>query len=959
MGFDIDWQSAGIGYGAGLLTGYAIYQSRHVIGAIRNTFSSQVDSAQSFATMGGDRRYVNELTKYANKAHLFHDAVELSDILIEPRFIPDRELAISVEEDEALRKPFEVVPLIPDHPYLHQPYNINTITIKELGYGDRAIALLGLPGSGRTTALLSIALWSMGKIEFSRPHDPVEERIAEEEKELPREEREERAKTRVAIEQRAREQLREDLGIDMSEISPASFVPPFRRLAPLYIHLANVRLSSRSWRGEVDPAEPLIRALQYQTGNITSKTIPRKIYRFLDEGLCLLLLDGFDELPLAEQRQKTAWLHALLDEYNQNFIIVTGPACGYGGLQEVGLTPVHLRPWNHQDNEMYIDKLTTQWSDITGQRRFDIDEDQKADLLDDIWGLNPFETTMKLRSQLANDEHDPDFNDYTDWTRHYIANQFDDADDAMAMMANAAELQLDHHFFTLNDWVDIEIALALEKPLPADFDVEAEFPIEDTDAAEDFDEFDEFDSPSPTFAEEFEQELEDPFDTDNAEDEDFSMFEADDMVEGDDFEETEASEEEVKDETKEARQVRRSVNKLLSTMLKSGLIERYRGNRYRFRQSYIASYLASLNLVQAGNEGLTQKANQPDWLQAIAYASSSMDITDAAETKMSNRTDVLYSNILDVVQWLRYSDELVEWRNKYLNYLGQMFVAPSQYRSGRERIAAALVTTRDPVIRKIFGRGTQHANSDVRKLSILALGVFQDESMMDNLSAFFTDANDDVRVAAALAIGNIHTEEADTLLTTELFDTQSERVQQAITETFADKPAVGYEILWELLNDEAYQEMLRVRRAAVYGVKRLRTQWSLEELYRTYLNEQQWFVKSTAQSAFTERQSQRNKGVHAYPQIITLPWLREWSQSLEDEQAIEASGVELLNMAMREPQAVIRFLATATSGQLGVYQNIPDLYQLLNDQEAAIRDTAYRALTDLQLRMGEPLPLAT
>jgi HEAT repeat protein len=954
MGFDIDLQSAGIGYGAGILTGYAIYQSRHVLGAIRNSFSSQVDSAQSLASMGGDRRYVNELTKHAMQSHLFGKHVDLSDILIEPRFIPDRELTLTLEDDEVRRDPFEVVPIIPDFPYLHQPYNMKTVGLPELGFGDRAIALLGLPGSGRTTALLSIALWSMAKIEFSTTDDPVEQRIADEQAELSREERDERAKTQIAIEQRAKEQLREELGVDITDVKQNAFVSPFRQMAPIYVDLANVRLG----RGDIDPAEPLIRAVQYQTGNITSKTVPRKIYRFLDDGVCLLLLDGLDHLPPSEQRQKTAWLHALLDEYSQNFVIVTGHARGYGMLQQAGFTPVHLRPWSHQDNKSYVKKLSNNWGDIVGQRRVSIDDEQQETVTQELWGLNPFETTMKVHSRLQDGEYDDEVDDYGKWVGNYLRKQFDDADDAMPMMANAAYLQLEHHFFKLNDWVEVEINEENYTPAPtAQVEEDEETEVDEFDSDEET-----LHDPRATFADEFEQELDDPFGSfeDDA-DEDFAMFESADHEDNDalsDDESDENEEETSKDETKEARQIRRSVNKLLSTMIKAGLVERYQGRRYRFKSSYICSYLASLKLQQATEATLVEKANQSNWLQAIAFTSMNRDIQPVVEAKMSAPTDIIYSNILDVVYWLRYSEDLAEWRNRYLNYLGQMFVAPSQYKAGRERIAAALATTRDPVVRKIFGRGVQHDNVDVRRLSLLALGIFQEDDMLDNLSAYLSDASEDVQVASTLAIGNIHTEDADTLLSQELFSTSSERVQQCIAEIFADKPDVGYEVLWELLNDDEYKAQLRIKRAAVLGVKRINTSWALEEIYRTYLNEEQWYVKSTAQAAFAEKQSQRSKGIQAYPQITTLVWLRDWSIEQEDEALAEASGIELLNLAMRQPQSKLRELATTTSGQLGVYENIPDIYRLLNDQEDTIRDVAYRALGDLQLRMGKPLPLA-
>jgi HEAT repeat protein len=962
--FDIDWQSAGIGYGGGLLTGYAIYQSRHVLNAIRRGLTSQADSAQSFATMGGDRRYTNELTKYAQHAHLFHNAVELGDILIEPRFVPDREVATVIEEEGERRNPFEFVPIVPDHPSLYQPYNINTISIEELGYGDRAVALLGPPGSGRTTTLHTIALWSMGKLEFTKPDDIVQERLKEAEEQLSRQERDDRAKAMVAIEQRAKEQLREEKGMDVGEEIQSAFIPPFRRMAPIYVHLANVRLGT-SWRGQVDPAEPLIRAIQYQTGRITSKTVPRKIYRFLNEGNCLLLIDGLDELPVADQRQKIAWLRALLDEYNQNFIIVTAPTCGYGMLQQIGFTPVHQRPWSHQDTKTYVQKLTTHWGDIVDQRRLTIDEEEQSELLTGLWGLNPFEMTMKIRSQLVNDEHDPEHEDFSGWTNHYLASVFEDAEDALPMMAHAAQLQLDHNFFTLKEWANIEIAEESGRPLQKQ--------VEQNDTQISEESFDGDFSSSITSEADFDDfrsdAIEDDFEEfgDDGLGDDLSVFEDAEVADSlsDNFEsssedtldEGDADEEDPKDETKEDRQIRRAVSKLLSTMLKVGLVERYRGNLYRFRDSHIAGYLASQTLIGIDQKTLISKALNPTWSQAIAYASSQIDINMAVEAKMQSPTDILYTNILDVAHWLRYADELVEWRNKYLTYLGQMLVAPSQYLTGRERIASALVTTRDPSCLKIFGRGTQHTNPDVKRLSVLALGIFQEPEFMDNLSRFLDDEVDEVRVAAALAIGNLHTEEAHDLLSEELLETNSESVQQTIAETFADDPELGYEFLWELLNDDKYKDRVRIRRAAVLGVKRIDTDWSLVEIYRIYVESQQWYVQSTAQLAFTQRQSQRNKGAQTYPQITTLPWLREWSLDLEDESAAEASGIELLNMAMHESDPMIRYLATSNSGQLGVYENMADIYNLLGDQEDAIRDTAYRALVDLQMRMGSPLPI--
>lgn len=942
MGFDFDWQNFGVGYGAGLATAYALYRSRGIFRSLQRGFSSQADSAQSFATMGGDRRYSNELTKYAMKSHLLHERVDLSDILIEPRFIPSREIA-SLQEEEDVRNPFEFVPIVPDHPYLHQPYNINTVNIEELGYGDRALALLGLPGSGRTTALLAIALWSMDKIEFGLPHDPVKDRLQNEENEMSRKERDERAKARVAIQSRAVEQLREEIGFDYGEENASAFIPPFRQMAPFYVHLANVRLGNRDWRGSVDPAEPLIRALQYQTGNVTSKTMPRKVYRFLNEGVALVLLDGLDELSAIEQRQKTAWLEAFLDQYNKNFVIASGPACGYGHLQQIGFTPVHLRPWSYQNSKTYVEKINSNWSGIVDKRRATVDETLREEILPTMRGLNPHEITVKLWNQFHEESPDLESHDFSTWTGQFLSAQFDSAGDALPMMSRAASLQLDHHFFTLNQWVELEQTQGTSTPAPQS---RAKSRIEEVAA-------------------EFDDDLDDAFGDEDEDEEDFAEFEnaelaaytvTPEFAEEEKLDEEPASEEEKKDESKEARQVRRTVSKLLSELLKAGLLERYQGNRYRFRHAHIASYLGSLSLEHVPEDAVIEKSHHPAWTLSIGYLSRLRPINQVVEAKMAQAGDILRSNLLDIATWLRYADDLAEWRKGFLNYMGKMFVSPAQYLTTRERITAALVTSRDEGIENIFSRGTQSDNTDIRRLAVLGLGTLQDESNIGNLSYFLTDNTDEVKVAAALAISNMHSEEAFTILSETLFDTHAESMQQVIAESFADMPDDGFPLLWELVNNAEYADKIRVRRAAVFGLKRMRTDWSLIDIYRVYLDETQWYVKSAAQSAFTERQSRRGKGIQSYPEITALPWLRDWSLSLEDESATEASGIQLLTRAMQESDPVIRYLATTTSGQLGILENIREIYNALYDQEEAIRDTAYRALADIQLQLGERLP---
>ena len=306
---------------------------------------------QNSATRSADSRYISDLIEQCETTHLAGKFVKLSDIVIEPRFLPAPEFA-APPDNEVVRSVYRVVPNIPDHPYLQAPYNIETLSINELATGATALALLGVPGSGRTTALLTIALHSLGKVRFDPPLDKVQQQLDAEEAKLAEKERAVRVQERVVMEQRARERLANEIGLAFDanadeELKKA--VPLFNRLMPVYVHFADLNAAQREFGSEADPAEYLVRAVQYTVKRVTASTIPRNLYSRLNRGQILLLLDGYDDLPESERPAALVWLKAFLEQYKQNFVIVAGPAKGYGPLLRSGLTPIFMRPWSDLD----------------------------------------------------------------------------------------------------------------------------------------------------------------------------------------------------------------------------------------------------------------------------------------------------------------------------------------------------------------------------------------------------------------------------------------------------------------------------------------------------------------------------------------------------------------------------------------------------------------------------------
>lgn len=265
-----------VNFGLGVLTGwgsaYLLYRARHLLAGATESVTQRASTAQEFAKRSADARYIGDLTKFIQKDHLAGAHIPLADIVIEPRFIPAPAL-LALRDEDLVQDVFHVVPMIPDYPYLHAPYNLPTMTIADLNNGTKAIVLLGDAGSGRTTALHSIALWSLGILRFDPPLDKVQERLNEEAKFKAQAEHAKSYKDRMSIEDQARDSLEKRKAGENQTAQKANNLS-FKQLTPMYAHLGNIALWIDSLGKEIDPAEPLVRTMQMYTGAITAKTMP-------------------------------------------------------------------------------------------------------------------------------------------------------------------------------------------------------------------------------------------------------------------------------------------------------------------------------------------------------------------------------------------------------------------------------------------------------------------------------------------------------------------------------------------------------------------------------------------------------------------------------------------------------------------------------------------------------------
>jgi hypothetical protein len=802
------------------------------------------------------RGYAAELRAFCQRHHLLGFAAPLTDVLIEPRFVQKPPLIAPIDENLTKSIMFRV-PHTHEYPALYASYNITTHSLDEIGLGARHIAIQGIPGSGRTTALMALALYSMGAVSFPPPSDAIQERLAAEEKKLKPEERAERVKRNVQLAQKTREGLATISGKDRTDImnveeAAASAQENLQSLAPMYVHLADVILKSAEYGSTLDPAEPLMRALQASVGYVTAQMMPPILYNLLEKGRALLLLDGLDEIPHAQRADKLAWLKALLSYYSRNRIVLTAGTAGSFELQNIGFHTVYIRPWSEADCEQFYQKVSAKVSNITLPAA-----EAQARWLKQARLLPPREVVLSLLQPSAATPNERIIG---------YMKQLLPAESDQAYLSKLASIQL--RFGGIHPKHLIEAA--------------------DSSAAE---------------------------------------------------------------ETSSA--ASRQQRSQLLTLVNAGLLVKGRGRQFRFAQPVVMAALAapSISIEQA----LTH-LNDPDWDLVLCYAAGCLDAEKLVAAALGAPPSIDLRHLLRPARWLPHAAQSA-WRVPYLRLLAHWLMQPNQYLYARQTIAAALLMSGDPTTHLVFRRLLTNPNPDCRQVAALALGALKDTEAAQPLTEIIKNNNEDLetQIAATLALGAMRTEATGNLLIAILNQHYSSDVKRAAAESLAALPDLGYPVLYDAIRSKDDY----VRRAVVWGLGRVGTDWSLIALNQVFLDDKEEYVRLAVHQVYADRYEIGALGIRNYPKVPEIEWIQTWSHRAAANNIIpnvqETQPLVLASMQQRkDPQISLFFVILA--GQQGFLWAHNALYKALFDPQPAIRDYAYRSLCELAQGWGIALP---
>src|SRR5690606_15760817 len=206
----------------------------------------------------------------------------------------------------------------------------------------------------------------------------------------------------------------------------------------------------------------------------------------------------------------------------------------------------------------------------------------------------------------------------------------------------------------------------------------------------------------------------------------------------------------------------------------------------------------------------------------------------------------------------------------------------------------------------------RNANTDVRRLACLGIGAIGSSESIKDCVALLEDQVNEVQLAAAMALGAIGDDEALEALVIALTEAP-EAVRQAAAETLAAVPDEGHPILYDAIS---HDDML-VRRAATFGLRRTGTRWAIGALYRTFLEDTQWYVRSAAQQAFSDLQQEEARGPQSYPSPDAIAWLGDWAGARGENVPTGEGAVQIILNALHEGEPEIRELSARVLGQLG------------------------------------------
>jgi HEAT repeat protein len=394
-----------------------------------------------------------------------------------------------------------------------------------------------------------------------------------------------------------------------------------------------------------------------------------------------------------------------------------------------------------------------------------------------------------------------------------------------------------------------------------------------------------------------------------------------------------------------------STPRVLPDLLRNGLLTTRGKNMIGFIHPVIMGYMAGRGISYGGLiDGIF---SQPEWplkTLAIHYLASQTDLRREVQPLLTDLEDPLHLGALTAGRWLRVIPPQADWRKVVLQHLSNLLQNEALPQGLRSRILAGLATANDPSVNALFHHLLKSPLGSVRRLAVLGLGVTRDVQSINDLIDLFGDVAD-VGQAVCMALVSIGTKPALDAVATILLQ-GAEELRWAAAEAFANYPEEGYPILRE----GSTMDDLLVRRAVIYGLRKVDEPWAITILEEMQIEEGQWVVRNAAAQVMEEITNIDPHTPQIPPQPEDLPWLISFASERGLGISPGKPARDMLLQVLREGEESEKLAALdyfRLHGDAGVF---PAIYHLLYGSNFELREAAYNTLWHLAATGAEIPP---
>jgi HEAT repeat protein len=261
----------------------------------------------------------------------------------------------------------------------------------------------------------------------------------------------------------------------------------------------------------------------------------------------------------------------------------------------------------------------------------------------------------------------------------------------------------------------------------------------------------------------------------------------------------------------------------------------------------------------------------------------------------------------------------------------------------RGQALAAFSASNDPNVATLFRQFMNTLSFELMKLVALGSGAIRDGKATKTLDGMLQAPSISARRAACLALIAIGTNDALEAVAKTLLNAD-EDLRRAAAESLANDPKEGH----AMLRDGVTMKDILLRRAIVYGLRRVQEPWATELLKKMLVEDDQWVVRNSASEVL---ESQNHANDPRVPRPLKppaeTPWLIEFAGTQGSGISPGAPATDIILAALKSPKDEERLAALAYLKQNPNDGIIKQIYGAMYGDDPDLREAAFLTLWEI------------